>query len=64
MTAIAAGSAHTCALLDNDQVKCVGYGGEGALGYEATTDKGTAGGNTGNNVPAIDLGTGKSICPL
>jgi hypothetical protein len=64
VTDIAAGSAHTCALLDNDQVKCVGYGGEGALGYEATADKGKANQNSGNNVPPVDLGTGKSICPL
>jgi hypothetical protein len=60
---IAPGSTHTCALLDNDQVKCVGYGGEGALGYEDTEDKGTAAGNSGNNLPKVDLGTGQSICP-
>jgi alpha-tubulin suppressor-like RCC1 family protein len=36
VTAIAAGSAHTCALLDNGTVRCWGFGANGRLGYGNT----------------------------
>ncbi|HEX8698666.1 MAG TPA: RTX toxin [Myxococcaceae bacterium] len=54
VTNIVAGGAHTCALLDNGQVRCWGYNGSGQLGYGNTTpvgddaDPATAG--------SIDLG--------
>jgi alpha-tubulin suppressor-like RCC1 family protein len=35
---IAAGSSHTCVLLDTSQIKCWGYNGSGQLGYGNTTD--------------------------
>ncbi len=36
ITAIAAGSVHTCALLDDGTVRCWGFGGNGELGYANT----------------------------
>ena len=35
---ISAGTAHTCAILDNNTVKCWGYGTSGRLGYGAQSD--------------------------
>ena len=54
ITAIAAGSEHSCAILDNASVKCWGYNGAGQLGIGNTT-------NMGDNasemavLPSIDL---------
>ncbi|MEM9516826.1 MAG: hypothetical protein AAGA42_18405, partial [Actinomycetota bacterium] len=56
-TAIAAGSLHTCALLDNHEMKCWGGNPTGALGLGDTVERGTAPGDMGDNLPAIDLGT-------
>ena len=39
-TAITAGEAHTCAILDDGAVRCWGYGLYGALGYGYTTNVG------------------------
>ena len=53
--AISAGGQHTCAILDNGDLKCWGYDYYGQLG-----DGGT---NTNTNAPsstAIDLGTGRT----
>lgn len=38
-TALALSSAHTCALLDDDSVKCWGLGASGRLGYGDTSDR-------------------------
>ncbi len=38
--AISAGDTHTCALLDDDSVRCWGFAGNGRLGYANTTDIG------------------------
>lgn len=71
---IAAGGDHTCALLDNAKVKCFGKGNKGALGvhngklgstpetvgYDYPSCLDTVGAKCGY----VDLGTGKSICPL
>lgn len=37
---VSAGSAHTCAILDNGQVRCWGSGGQGRLGYGTTQNIG------------------------
>ena len=53
--AVSAGSFHTCAILDNGDLKCWGDDGKGQLG--------DGGSNTNTNVPsstAIDLGTGRT----
>ena len=52
---VSAGYQHTCAILDNGDLKCWGYDDHGQLG-----DGGT---NTDTNAPsstAIDLGTGRT----
>ena len=41
MTAIAAGSAHTCALLSDTTVKCWGFNSSGELGDGSTTNAST-----------------------
>lgn len=51
---IAAGTAHTCALLDNDSVKCWGNNNYGQLGYGDTATR-TAPPDT-----AVNLGTGRT----
>jgi alpha-tubulin suppressor-like RCC1 family protein len=50
-----------CALLDNGALKCWGYNGYGGLGYGDTNNRGDAAGEMGDNLPAVDLGTGRSV---
>lgn len=53
--AIAAGAAHTCAILDNDKVRCWGYGGDGVLGYGNENDIGDD--ETPASAGYVDLGS-------
>ena len=55
---VAGGWYHMCALLDGGSVKCWGYGGQ-TLGYGDTTNRGTNVNELGENLPEVDLGTGK-----
>ena len=57
---LAAGGYHTCALLNDDTVKCWGQGNSGQLGYGDTSKRGDGPNEMGNNLPTVDLGTGKS----
>jgi len=59
-TAIDAGGNHTCAVLDNASVKCWGYNGNGQLGIGNTTNMGDGPGKMGDNLPVVDLGTGRT----
>ena len=59
-TAIAAGRYHTVALLDNGTVKAWGYNNMGQLGQGNTTQIGDGSNEMGDNLPAIDLGTGRT----
>jgi alpha-tubulin suppressor-like RCC1 family protein len=54
-TAVTAGNAHTCAVLDDGTVKCWGAGGSGRLGLGSTSDRGTAPGEMGDALPAVAL---------
>lgn len=58
--AISSGDYHTCVILDNNKVKCWGWNGEGELGYEDTLDRGGASGTMGDNLPYVNLGTGRT----
>lgn len=52
----------TCVLMDNDQVKCFGYNGQGQMGVGTTTSVCTSGGTTcvANNA-ALDFGSGRWV---
>ncbi|HEC08529.1 MAG TPA: hypothetical protein ENI86_03050, partial [Acidimicrobiales bacterium] len=63
-TAITAGSFHTCALLDNNTVKCWGYGSFGGLGYGDSVKRGDDPGEMGDNLPAVDLGAGRTATAI
>jgi hypothetical protein len=57
--AVATGSYHTCAILDDGSVRCWGFGGDGRLGYGNTNpvlDPSTAG--------AVDLGPGRTAVAI
>jgi hypothetical protein len=60
--AITAGSAHTCALLDNSTVRCWGEGDFGRLGYGNVNDIGDN--ETPGSVGPVDLGTGRTAVEI
>jgi len=62
--AIAAGAEHTCALLDNDSVRCWGYGANGRLGDCRTNDVGEAPATIPGKVGPVNLrpGDGGARC--
>jgi len=57
-TAIAAGSNHTCAILDNESIKCWGSNAAGQLGVGHTNNWGDNSSEMGNYLLAVDLGSG------
>ena len=57
--AVAPGGYHTCALLRDGRVKCWGSSMYGQLGYGDTDNRGDNTGVMGDNLPAVDLGTGR-----
>eukprot|EP01083_Nonionella_stella_P224344 798686_1 len=56
---IATGRDTICAILDNHDLKCWGYNVAGGLGLGDTTNRGDKAGDMGDNLTAIDLGTGR-----
>jgi alpha-tubulin suppressor-like RCC1 family protein len=63
-TAISAGFNHTCAILDNASVKCWGSNSNGQLGYGHTNDLGDGSNEMGDNLAAVDLGTGRTATAI
>ncbi len=59
--AISGGDGVTCALLDNDKVKCWGDSAKGQLGQGDTTTRGDAPLEMGDLLPTINLGTGRTV---
>lgn len=53
---IQTGYEHTCAILQDDSLKCFGYNWDGALGIETNTDMGSTTGSMAT-LPAVSLGT-------
>jgi alpha-tubulin suppressor-like RCC1 family protein len=54
---IGVGLGHTCALLDNGQVKCWGYNVYGQLGLEDGQSRGDTPNSMGDALPPVNLGT-------
>ncbi len=62
--AIAAGSSHTCAILDDDSVKCWGENNQGQLGLGNTGRRGDGPNEMGNDLPAVPFGLGRKAVAL
>ena len=62
--AIAMGSSHTCAILDDHSVKCWGDNSYGQLGLGDRLARGGSPTQMGNNLPAVSLGTGRTAKAL
>jgi alpha-tubulin suppressor-like RCC1 family protein len=63
-TSISGSNVHTCALLDDASVKCWGHGANGRLGQGNTSDLGGGANEMGDNLPSIDLGTGRTATSI
>ncbi len=61
---VGVGAHHSCALLDNGSVKCWGNNTWGQLGYGNTTNLGDAPNEMGANLPAVDLGLGRTATAI
>jgi alpha-tubulin suppressor-like RCC1 family protein len=61
VTAIAAGDAHTCALLSNGTVKCWGSGGNGRLGSGDELSRGDEADEMGVALPVVNVGSGRTV---
>jgi alpha-tubulin suppressor-like RCC1 family protein len=59
-TVVSAGNGATCAILDNQTLKCWGYNLHGFLGLGNTIGRGGGANQMGDNLPAINLGVGRS----
>ena len=51
---------HACAIMTGGFIKCWGRNGDGQLGLGDTSNRGTYAGEMGDNLPAVDLGTGRT----
>jgi len=63
-TAISAGGSHSCAILDNAAVKCWGRNDNGQLGLGDTNNRGDGANEMGDNLNAVDLGTGRTAVSI
>jgi hypothetical protein len=62
--AVATGEVHTCAILDDHNVKCWGDNSFGQLGYGDVIDRGGSPTGMGDNLPTVDLGTGRTATAI
>jgi len=58
---ISSGGSATCAILDNDKLKCWGSNYAGALGYGDTNNRGDGPNEMGDNLQYVDVGTGRTV---
>ena len=61
---LSVGGTQTCALLDNARVKCWGQNTVGQLGYGDFDIRGDQTSDMGDNLPYVDLGTGRTVTAL
>ncbi len=61
---VSVGARHSCAILDNDKVKCWGSNMQGQLGLGDTNNRGDAPGEMGDALPYVDLGAGRTAVQL
>ena len=65
VTAVAVSPDHVCViLLPNNRIKCWGSNGSGQLGLGDTLTRGRSSGTMGDNLPYVDLGTGRTAKSL
>jgi alpha-tubulin suppressor-like RCC1 family protein len=62
--AIALGEQFSCALLDDAEVKCWGINVDGTLGLGDTETRGDFPGEMGDDLPAVDLGAGRTAVAI
>ncbi len=62
--ALAVGRTHNCVILDDHKVKCWGDNASGQLGLGDTKDRGADPATMGDNLPTLDLGTGRTAKSL
>jgi alpha-tubulin suppressor-like RCC1 family protein len=62
--ALAVGRTHNCVILDDHKVKCWGDNGSGQLGLGDATSRGADPSTMGDNLPTVDLGTGRTAKSL
>ena len=64
MKALSAGDWLTCAILDTNKVKCWGLNAAGGCGLGDTMRRGATAASMGDNLPYVDLGTGRTATQI
>ena len=62
--AISSGYSHTCAILDDGSVRCWGSNTSGELGLGDTDNRGDGSGEMGDDLPVVDLGSGRTAVAI
>ncbi|CAJ1452427.1 unnamed protein product [Effrenium voratum] len=60
-SALATSTHHNCVRLADDSLRCWGYNGSGELGLGDTANRGDGSGEMGTSLPAVSLGTGRTV---